>query len=57
MDDLKAALRLDTDANLMRAALAHYAAFVLDDVDSALFRLRYRGDRRGTGRPQPVVAS
>lgn len=52
-DDMKAKLALDSDANLVRTALYHYAIFVLgqSEVDCELFRLHSKKGRLLKGKP------
>jgi hypothetical protein len=56
-DDLKSALGLATDANLLRTALYHYAVFVLGagHVETALFRLPTAPARRRRRLPRTAA--
>ena len=56
-DDVKAAVGLDSDPNLVRTALYHFAVFVLgaEAVDTDSFRLRQKAGKRQRGRaPMPL---
>jgi hypothetical protein len=45
VDEMKSMLGLTADANLMRAALYHYAAWLEPNINTSLFVIRRASDR------------